>query len=452
MRKLTYRFGKWAIEVFHCVAVAAMFIVAATASIAAPAAEDVSGNISSSAAERAGMSPEVLQKVDDFLQDIVDQEIYAGIVAMIGRQNQVVYEAYFGMADIEAGIPMQPDTLFRIQHFTIPVVAAGAMILYDEDRFNLDDPVANYLPEYADMEVMVPSDDGGYSTVPANSPITIRQLMSFMSGITDAYNHPELSVSFQEAGLKYGIVPLEGTLADVSRRLASLPLAANPGESFVMGMAFVPVGRLIEVISGMSLDEFLKKRLFEPSGMKDTYGFLPTSELPRLANIYGVGPTEPLVKYDQEPFAVGGTFLMSPYAQFSEQNSYFDPMAQLISTAADFGRFCRMMLNRGELDGVRIHEVETVEIMTTNHIPDDVFPWSDYDNFGLGVGIRVWNHPEDRVESIGSYGWGCYVTEGFHIDPAEDMWMVLLSQRPEPVPDPNPRYVLRAIAYEAIID
>ncbi len=362
--------------------------------------------------EEVGLSAARLQRLDGLLTEAVDKEQIPGVVMLVARHGQVVYHNAFGMLDMETEERMRVDALFRIAAMSKPLTTVAAMLLYEEGRFLLNDPVSLYLPEYSRMEVIDPQGSG---VQPARRPITIRHLLNHTSGLT--YGEGPLAELYERAGISVGLGPAAGTVGDMVSRLARLPLINHPGEEFHYGLSTDVLGRLVEVLSGSDLDEFVESRILEPLEMTDTYFQIPRDKYARLAITYiadGQG------RLTREP--VDLSYLLD--------QDYYSGGNGMVSTASDYLRFCQMILNRGELDGVRLLSRKTVELMTTNSIGNLYAPFraNTGDKFGYGFGIRTERGPYDEIESIGTLGWDGALYTRFWIDPEEDLIGVFMAQ------------------------
>jgi CubicO group peptidase (beta-lactamase class C family) len=399
--------------------------------------------------ETVGMSSERLARVDALLQGWVDRGEIAGVTAMIGRKGKIVYLKAFGHADIGSGTEMETDSLFRICSMTKAITSVAVMMLYEEGHFRLSEPVSQYIPEFADMQVLVPEEDT-YRLEPARNPITIRDLLTHTSGLSYVFlGYPFITDLYLEAGIHDGLGQSDGEIGDMVKKISEMPLWNHPGEAWNYSLSYDVLGYFIEVISGMPFDQFLEERLFGPLGMEDTFFYVPDEEKSRLASLYAPSP-EGLAKYPEEAVTVG-TVVVNPANCCAEgDRSYFSGGAGLVSTAADYGRFCQMLLNGGELDGARILSPTTVEIMIANQIGELTITWPDFgDKFGLGFAIRTERGGSDESESIGTYGWiGLYDT-AFWIDPEEQMFGVLMKQL---FPHGNEMLNFNILAHQAIID
>jgi CubicO group peptidase (beta-lactamase class C family) len=366
--------------------------------------------------EEVGLSSQRLNRLNNYLKQYVDDKQITGVVTLIARHGKIAQYKSFGMMDIEAGKPMEKDAMFRIASMSKVITTTAVMMLYEEGRFLLSDPVAKYIPEFKNPQVIVPASSGNsYTLIPAKSPIAIRNLLNHTSGIT--YGEKLQADLYKKAGMTIGHTPTQGTIGEMIKKLAGLPLISNPGEEVHYGMSTDVLGYLVEVISGKTFDEFIRERIFIPLKMNDTYLVLPKEKLPRLTRLYSLNPQGGFTKDTVDP------------AYLCKQ-TYFSGGAGMVSTAADYLRFAQMILNRGKLDGVRLLGRKTVELMTSNSIGDlyAPFPTNSGDKFGYGLGIRTERGKNDELESPGILGWdGAYYTR-FWIDPKEDMVAVFMSQ------------------------
>ena len=394
--------------------------------------------------EAVGMSSARLERLDQVMQGYIDRDEVAGVVTLVARRGKVVHFSALGKRDVEAGAPMAHDTIFRIASMTKPIASVALMMLYEEGRFQLRDPIAKWLPEFADMQVAVPAPPqerltGRYKTVPAARPITVQQVLTHTAGLANTYRgitQPE----FQRV-----VAPREpgDTVGDMLKRLATLPLNFHPGDHWEYGRATDVVGRLVEVMSGQTLDAFLKERIFEPLDMRDTHFYLPKSKLGRFAALY-------------RPDADGKIELAeAPTAEsrfVAEPHTYFSGAGGLVSTARDYFRFHQMMLNGGELDGARILGRKTVELMTANHTGDKGI-WLAGPGYGFGLGYAVVTDlgPSGTPRSEGSYYWGGAFGTIFWVDPSEELIGILMEQI-RPYTHLNVRPDLATMTYQAIVD
>lgn len=371
--------------------------------------------------ETAVAPPSLGDAVERFVHEAVAEERVAGAVALLAKDGEVVALEAAGFADREAGRAMEEDTLFRIASMSKPITTVGAMILAEEGALSLDDPVSKYVPGFADARVL--KGDGSRETVPADTPVTLRHLMTHTSGITYAFIGLEpLASIYEEAGVSDGLVQTEGTLEEGAAKLAALPLLHQPGSEWSYGLSTDVLGRVIEVASGEPLDAFLRGRIFEPLGMKDTRFFLSEAEAPRLAAVYAPGETGGLARLGEEPIRKGHMVFSTSY-HYRGPSTYFSGGAGLVSTVGDYYRFLRMLANGGELDGTRVLREETVRLMTENRIGElELEPGL---KFGLGFSVQP---AASEDGGAGTYGWGGFFHTSFWIDPENHLIGIFMSQ------------------------
>ena len=392
--------------------------------------------------KKLGFSPERLNRIDSVMTDFVRSGKMPGMVAMIIRHGKVGYFRSFGQKNIEEKKAMSNDALFRIASMSKAITSVAIMTLYEKGYFLLTDPVSKFIPEFKNPKVVIksPTSDS-IQLIPANGEITIRQLLNHTSGIT--YGDALQRKYYRQAGMTVGLTPTKGIMAEMIKKLGVLPLISQPGEEFHYGMSVDVLGYLIEVISKMPLDEFLRKHIFEPLRMEETYFSLPLNKISRLATLYKLS---------------GGKLVPATgYFRYPDQQTYFSGGAGLVSTAADYSRFAQMLLNKGELDGKRILSRKTIELMTSNSI-GDLFIFNPFkhngimgDKFGYGFGIRTERGLYDELESLGTFGWdGAFYTR-FWIDPKEDLIGIFMSQVDNNW-DENLIGKFRVLVYQSIID
>jgi CubicO group peptidase (beta-lactamase class C family) len=378
------------------------------------------------------------------MQRYIDRKEVPGVVTLVARRGRVVHLEAVGFKDAEAKTSMTADTVFRIASMTKPITSVAAMMLYEEGHFLLSDPISKWLPEFAEMKVaQLPAPDervgAPYKLVPALRPITIRHLLTHTAGLPNSYrgltqpDHERASAR-QNAN---------ETMADVTKRLAKLPLNFQPGEAWEYGPATNVLGNLVEVISGQSLDVFFRKRIFEPLGMQDTYFYLPGSKVNRLAALYQPDANRK-IKLVEAP-TIESRWVKPPHVFFAGGGG-------LVSTVADYVRFHQMMLNGGELNGVRLLGRKTVELMTANHI-GNLPVWLTGPGYGFGLGYSVVKDIGDTglSGSAGQYGWGGAFCTYFWVDPVEEMIGIVMTQV-RPYTHLNIRQEFQVLANQAIVD
>jgi CubicO group peptidase (beta-lactamase class C family) len=319
------------------------------------------------------------------------------------------------------------------------------MMLYEEGRFLLNDPVSKFLPEFKAPKVLVKPASGQPYTVPAAREITIKHLLTHTAGL--AYNwHPDLGAPYRDAGVAHGILQYDGTIGDSVKALAGQPLLFHPGEKFEYSLSVDVLGRLVEVVSGQTLDEFFRARIFGPLAMKDTHFFLPQDKQPRLAAAYTWNDSKGLARFPDQPI-VEGTFSYSADYPYRGPKKLYAGGAGLSSTAADYTRFCQMILDSGRLDGTRLLSRKSVELMSG----DQLGKVSEDQGFGLGFGVWGVKTPLQELGSPGKFGWAGFFYTHFFIDPKEQMVGVFMAQL-HPAGGLNLQRVFEALAYQAIAD
>ena len=392
------------------------------------------------APEQAGISQERLKRVTALVDRYIASGDIAGSVSLIARKGKVVHLEARGVMDLESKKPMQTDSIFRLASMTKPVASIAVMMLHEEGRFLLTDPISKFLPEFRNPKVAVANAPheratNGYKLVPANREINIRDLLSHTGGLASGSAGPTMDMA---AKLSASRKPDE-TLAQFMPRLAALPLNFQPGTAWEYGPATDVLGRLVEVVSGESLDQYFKNHIFAPLGMNDTHFYLPDALLPRLASVY--------TKSDN------GLKKLTTLGPANRNGKYFSGAGGLAGSAEDYVRFCQMLLNGGQLDGKRLVSRKTIEMMTANHI-GQLPMWTDtlrgY-RFGLGFRVRTDNGEATALGSVGSYGWGGAYGTYFWVDPKEEMIGILMIQL-IPYAHVNLRTEFQNAATQAIID
>ena len=394
--------------------------------------------------ETVGMSSERLERLDSVMQGYVDRNEVAGVVTLVARRGKVVHFSVRGQRDVENGAPMNHDAIFRIASMTKPVASVALMMLYEEGHFQLRDPISTWLPEFADMQVAIPAPPQEriltrYKLIPAARPITVQHVLTHTAGLANTYRGLT-QTDFQDMAAQR---EADDTVGDMLKQLAELPLNFHPGDAWEYGRGTDVVGRLVEVMSGQTLDEFLRQRIFEPLDMPDTHFYLPTAKLDRFAALYGPNDDGTII-LTEAPTA-DSSYVKGPHV-------YFSGAGGLVSTARDYWRFQQMMLNGGELDGVRLLSRKTVELMTTNHTGDFGI-WLTGPGYGFGLGYAVVTDlgPSGTPRSEGSYYWlGAFGTI-FWIDPVEELIGIMLTQI-RPYTHLRIRQDIATMTYQAVID
>ena len=392
-----------------------------------------------------GLSSERLERISTVVQRDIDDKRVAGAVTLVVRHGHVAFFKAQGMMDREAAKPMPTDAMFRICSMTKPITSVAVMMLYEEGKFLLDDPVSKYLPEFKNPKVLVKPASGEPYTIPATKEITIRDLLRHTSGISYQWNG-DLGPLYEKANVASGLLQYDGTIGDSVKNLAALPLLFNPGDRFEYSLGVDVLGRLVEVVSGKPLDEFFRTRIFEPLGMKDTYFFPPDNKAGRLATAYTYYADKGLNRFPDTPIREGSFAYSADYPTHGPKK-LFSGGAGLVSTAMDYARFCQMMLDNGKVGNARLLSRKTIELMTHDQLgkigPDQ--------GFGLGFGIDGVKGPLSELGSPGSYAWGGFFYTAFSIDPKEQMIVVFMAQL-HPTGDLTLDRQVHELAYQAIND
>jgi CubicO group peptidase (beta-lactamase class C family) len=409
--------------------------------------------------ESVGMSSSRLARIRPFFESqYVSAGKLPGMITLVARRGEVVSLDCFGPRDVESGAPTEPDTLFRIYSMTKPITSVALMTLHEESAFQLDDPVSRYLPELKGLRVWEDGTPFAYRTKPAERDITVRDLLTHTAGFTYGFmfSHP-VDALYRKRGVegRSSLGPPEGppltSLADMIDRLAELPLLFSPGTRWSYSVATDVCGRLVEVLSGMALDEAFRTRIFEPLGMTDTGFWVDEAQTSRLAACYARTPGHPLLLVD--PPAT---------SRYRTAPEFLSGGGGLVSSAHDYLRFMRMLANGGELDGARILGPRTVRWMASNHLPTGgdltsmgqrVFSETNYDGVGFGLGFSVTLDPVRAgvPGSAGDHGWGGAASTFFWIDPREELMGLLLTQLIPSSSYPI-RGQLKTLAYAALTD
>jgi CubicO group peptidase (beta-lactamase class C family) len=396
-----------------------------------------------------------LDRIDRHFARYVDERKLAGWLIAVARRGKLAHVSSYGQRDMEAGLPVEPDTLWRIYSMTKPITSVAAMMLYEEGGFELTDPVKRYVPSFADARVFVAGSDISYKTVPATEPIRIWHLLSHTSGLTYGFmrNHP-VDAIYRARGFEWGS-PREADLGACCDEWASMPLLFEPGSEWSYSVATDVLGRVVEVVSGQSLDEFFASRIFGPLGMTDTAFFAGPDEAPRLAALYTRGPDKQIGRLD----SMGNAALRKP--------AYLSGGSGLVSSAADYNRFTQLLLHRpdspaGELDGVRLLSPRTVAYMTKNHLPGNadletfgrpLYAETVFAGVGFGLGFAVVIDPlaTKSLGSAGEFNWGGAASTTFWVDPAEQLTAMFFTQLlPSSAYPIRPQ--LRQMVYQALVD
>jgi CubicO group peptidase (beta-lactamase class C family) len=402
-----------------------------------------------------GFDASRLTRIDRLFARYVDEKKVAGWQITVARRGKLAHVSACGQRDLEAGLPVEPDTLWRIYSMTKPITSVAAMMLYEEGGFELTDPVDRYIPSFRDVRVFAGGSNVNFATVPATEPIRIWHLLSHTAGLTYGFmrNHP-VDAIYRDRGFEWGS-PRGADLAAVCDAFASMPLLFQPGSEWSYSVATDVLGRVVEVVSGQRLDEFFASRIFQPLGMTDTAFWASPEEAPRLAVLYNRSPDDgSLTRLD----SMGKAALREP--------AYLSGGGGLVSTAADYHRFTQMLLHRedspaGELDGVRLLSPRTVATMASNHLPGGadlqtfgrpLYAETNYSGVGFGLGFAVVLDPiaGKSLGSAGEFHWGGAASTAFWVDPAEQVTVGFFTQLMPSSAYPF-RSQLRQMVYQALV-
>ena len=417
--------------------------------------------------EELGLSSSRLDRVTDWLNQQVESERLAGASTMICRNGRIGYLESAGQSDRENGKPFDASTIVRIFSMTKPITSVAAMMLYEEGRYQLDDPVAKYLPEFTDTKVW--KGEGSLENVEdQTSPMLVKHLFMHTSGLTYGFMNANV-VDQEHRNQKIEFPGTAGTLEELVKRLAGIPLIAQPGTQWNYSVSTDVLGRLVEVWSGLSLEAFFKERILEPLGMHDTGFSVTEGNKDRFASLYSplsgadmsnVGKKSVSDSRQMKP----GLKLQEPAAtsRYLKPTKLFSGGGGLTGTIGDYARFCQMLLNGGELDGERLLSPITVNYMRSNQLPDNadmaamgqpVWSETSYDGIGFGLGFAVVIDPRKAsiITSVGEHHWGGAASTFFWIDPQEDLFVVFFTQLMPSSTYPI-RRELRTRVYQAIVE
>jgi len=393
--------------------------------------------------EDVGLSSAGMARLTHHIQAYVDAGKLPGAISMVQRRGKVVHFQTYGRRDVEAGTPVEPETIFRIYSMTKPIVSVAMMMLYEEGRFHLDDPISKFIPGFKEAKVHIRPGITGAEYAPAKPAVTFHHLLTHTAGLS--YGWFEDS-PVEELYRKADVLHSDNTLEEFIHQLSKIPLLYQPGTAWRYSVAVDVLGYLVQVISGKPFADFLEERIFKPLGMVDTGFYVPQSKLNRFSAVY-------------EPVAGGGIKVMDAPAT----SDFLKPMrfpsggGGLVSTAPDYLRFAQMLLNRGELDGTRLISPKTVELMTMNHIPASLLPlqigeWV-LNGYGFGLGVNVVLNPAQAgmIGTVGAFGWGGAANTEFWVDPQEQLIGILMNQFM-----PRDTYPVindfRVLTYQALVD
>lgn len=392
-----------------------------------------------------GVSAERLERLHRGMQGFVDRNEAAGIVTLIARDGRIVDLHASGFQDKEAKTPMRTDTLFRIASMTKPITSVAVMMLYEEGKLLLTDPVSKFIPAFKSQRVL---EAGSETPVPARRGMNLRDLLSHRSGLTYGFlNGGAVGNGYRKNGVTDGLTTTTMTLAEAIDKLAAEPLVAQPGAAWNYSLSADVLGRVVEVASGLRFDVFLRERIFKPLKMADTDFVVSEARWPRLATVYSPDPASG-IRPMQDPETFGNT-VMSPVAYYKSK-TYFSGGAGLVSTANDYARFAQMLLNGGSLDGVQLVSPKTIELMTVSHTADLQPGGLLGQGTGFGLGFRVVNDvgATATLGSPGLYGWSGIYGTVFWVDPKERLVAIMLVQR---YPGSTVAASFQPLVYQALV-
>lgn len=370
------------------------------------------------APETAGASSERLKRIDNLLQEYIDKKWVGGATAIVVKDGKIIYYKALGLSDVDNKTAMKKDAIFRIASQTKAITSVAIMMLYEEGKLLLDDPVSRYIPSFANQKVLDKFNeaDSSYTTVPAKRPVTIRDLLTHTSGIGYAQiGSKEATAIYAKNGIWGGIGVENGMiLGDKIKVLGTLPLLHQPGEQWTYGLNSDILGYVIEVLSGMSLDAFFKTRIFEPLGMKDTYFYLPKEKYSRLVTLNTEDKNREVVTMKESLNISGKININYPAAP----GTYYSGGGGLSSTALDYAIFMQMLVNNGEYNGKRILSPFAIRMMTTSQF--DKLNWPDT-KMGLGFSLYTDKSVARSPLSPGSFEWGGMFSSTYWIDPKEKL-------------------------------
>lgn len=398
-----------------------------------------------------GFSASRLSRLDSNMVDWVKKKWVNGSVALIARKGKIVFYKAYGYNDPDTKTPLDKTGIFRIASQTKAVTTVAAMILWEEGKYSLDDPVSKYIPSFANEQVLDTYNpkDTTFTTVPAKRSVTIRDLLTHVSGIGyPAIGSPAENAIYAKYEITGGVGTKVKTLSETITRLGSLPLFFQPGEKWMYGLSHDVLGYLIEIWSGMSLEDFFAKRIFKPLGMKDTYFDVPAEKGPRLVNFFQQDSTGKIKKQDK---VFGGSLDMNYPLQ---KNVYFSGGGGLSSTIYDYAILLQMLLNGGTYNGVRLISRNTVRMMTMNQIGDffvELYGIRSENKFGFGFSIITENGSRLGPSQAGTYAWGGVFSTSYWVDPKEDMFVIFYRQMWGPNVAETDK-VFKPLVYQAIND
>ena len=392
-----------------------------------------------------------LGRIDAHFRRYVDDGRLPGWQVLVARRGKIAHLSSYGQRDKEAGLPIEPDTIFRIYSMTKPITSVAAMMLHEEGAFELSTPVKKFIPSFAEARCYLRGNAANPLTAPLAEPLRVWHLLSHTSGLTYGFHHAHaVDEAYRAAGYEWAW-PEGVDLASACDTWARLPLLFEPGTEWNYGVSTDVLGRVVEVASGMSLDRFFEERIFKPLGMVDTHFSVPEADRGRMAALYAMAPGLPgPVRYD-----LLGDMALAPPSLLSGGGG-------LVSTTADYHRFTRMLLGRGELEGVRLLAPRTVAYMTANHLPGGhdleevgrpLFAETPFNGvgFGLGFSVVVNTAATKTPGNLGEFAWGGAASTAFWVDPVDQVTCIFMTQLLPSSTHPI-RSELRQLVYQALLD
>ncbi|MEH6558159.1 MAG: serine hydrolase domain-containing protein [Oceanicoccus sp.] len=400
--------------------------------------------------EEVGMCSERLARIPAFFQTYLDKEKVSGMSFLIGRGGKIAYQHSMGVKDFDTGSPIDTDTIFRIYSMSKPITSVALMMLYEEGLFRLEHDVSRYIPEFANLAVYESGGIDDYTTKPLDRPMIVRDLLTHTSGLTYGFMFQNtVDRLYRKSTINN---TSEMSLEEYCKELAKLPLVFSPGSGWNYSVSTDVCGRLVEVLSGQSLDEFFRTRIFEPLGMNDTSFDIPLDKIDRFASCYERDPKTRKTKLQDR----------GSESSYIGKKAFFSGGGGLVSTIGDYYKFCQMLANGGEFNGVRLLSSSTIDFMTLNHLPggqtmsdmgDSLFSENRLDGSGFGLGFSIILDPVEVMApgAAGSYSWGGAASTYFWIDPEYDLLAIFMTQlMPSDTYPMRPQ--LQQLTYSAIID
>ena len=388
--------------------------------------------------EAAGFSSARLARIDSVIQPAIDKGQIPGLVVFLARDGQIVMHKAYGYRDMLTRAPLRKDDIFRIASQSKAIASLAVMMLWEEGRFGLDDPIERYIPEFASPRVLTKFNaaDSSYESQAARRRPTIRQLLTHTSGLDyAAIGSDEFKAIYGKAGIPSGIGNNTATICEKVRVLGKLPLKHEPAERFTYGLGLDVLGCFVEVISGMPFDQFLRKRIFDPLGMKDTWFYLPGDRAERLVSLHEYENGKPVPRHQPVFDGVDPDYPKHP-------GTYFSGGAGLSGSIEDYARFLQLFLNKGELNGARLLSPKTVELMLTDQLPTLT------NEFGLGFALETAANDWQSPQSVGSFSWGGAFRTSYWADPKERLVALIYTNTYGGQP---PSFPFAALTYAAII-